>query len=380
MRFVARLVLPFLALPRPAACRAPGPSLALGTASALPASQPALALPYDSMASRIVGALQVSAGERVLLRVDPATMAPLAPAVRSRLEARGAVVDALPYGPAPDLDARLARTDIYVWLPTRVATPVDQGRALERWLDNGPGRELHFHWVEGARNVDGTLARHTPAYDRVYLDALDIDYRDLAARMDRAIARLRAGEVRVTTPHGTDIRFVVGDRPFNKQDGDGSQSRARAGRIRIDRHIELPAGVIRVAPLEESVTGIMVVPSAQFGPTLAQDVRLEFEKGVVVTARARTGVEAVKAFIASDPAAARYRELGLGFNPRLVVPPGESALPYYGYGSGVVRMSLGDNTELGGAVRGGVVRWLFFPDATVRVGSDVIVRDGQLQF
>src|SRR5687768_8320627 len=147
MHFVARLALPLLILPLPAACRAPSPSLALGTASALPASQPAHALPYDSMASRIVGALQVSAGERVLLRVDSATMAPLAPAVRSLLEARGAIVDALPYGPAPDFDAQLARTDIYVWLPTRVATPADQSRALERWLDNGQGREVHFHWV-----------------------------------------------------------------------------------------------------------------------------------------------------------------------------------------------------------------------------------------
>src|SRR5687767_12654458 len=186
MRFVARLALPLLMLPLPAACRAPGPSLAVGTASALPASQPAHALPYDSMASRIVDALQVSAGERVLLRVDPATMPRLALVVRSLLEARGASVDALPYGPAPDLDARLARTDIYVWLPTRVATPADQAQALERWLDNGPGRELHFHWVEGARNIDGTLAPHTPAYDRVYLDALDIDYRALGTRMDRA--------------------------------------------------------------------------------------------------------------------------------------------------------------------------------------------------
>jgi hypothetical protein len=28
-------------------------------------------------------------------------------------------------------------------------------------------------------------------------------------------------------------------------------------------------------------------------------------------------------------------------------------------------MSLGDNSELGGAVKGGGVRWLFFPDANV---------------
>jgi leucyl aminopeptidase (aminopeptidase T) len=197
--------------------------------------------------------------------------------------------------------------------------------------------------------------------------------------MDRAIQRLRAGEIRVTTPGGTDIRFRVGDRPFNKQDGDGSKARAAKGRIRIDRHIELPAGLLRVAPLEDTVTGTIVIPSARFGSERVVDIRLDFEKGVVTGARARSGNEALQAFLKSDPAASRFREFCLGFNPRLVVPAGESALPYYGYGSGVVRMSLGDNTELGGNVRGGVVRWLFFPDATVRVGDEVILRDGKRQ-
>ncbi len=42
-------------------------------------------------------------------------------------------------------------------------------------------------------------------------------------------------------------------------------------------------------------------------------------------------------------------------------------------------MSLGDNEELGGTVRGGYRRWLFFPDATVEVGGTVLVRDGTLQ-
>jgi hypothetical protein len=99
---------------------------------------------------------------------------------------------------------------------------------------------------------------------------------------------------------------------------------------------------------------------------------------VVVRVRSKSGQEAVESFLKSDPAAARFREFCLGFNPKLVVPAGETALPYYGYGSGVVRMSLGDNTELGGAVRGGVVRWLFFPDATVRSGADVLVEGGRL--
>jgi hypothetical protein len=340
----------------------------------------AQSLPYEAMAARIVAALQTTPGERILLRVDPNTMAALPPIVRKQLEARGAVVDMIPYGPVADFEARLAKTDVYVWLPApSSATPGDQALMLQRWIDNGPGREVHFHWVDGTRDVDGLPATHTPAYDRVYVDALDIDYQQLAQRMDRAVARLRAGEVRVTSPAGTDVRFRVGDRPFNKQDGDASKARAAAGRIRIDRHVELPAGILRVAPIESSINGVIFLPSARFGNERATDVRLEFKNGFVTSARASAGNEALQAFLESDPAASRFREFCLGFNPRLVVPPGESALPYYGYGAGVVRMSLGDNTELGGSVRGGLVRWLFFPDTTVRVGDDVIVLDGKLK-
>ena len=41
-------------------------------------------------------------------------------------------------------------------------------------------------------------------------------------------------------------------------------------------------------------------------------------------------------------------------------------------------MSFGDNSELGGSVRGGGVRWLFFPDATVLVGGEPLVDRGRL--
>src|SRR5688500_3979669 len=177
----------------------------------------AQSLPYESMAERIVTALQVTRGERVLLRVDPNNLAALAPLVRAALQERGAVVDILPYGPAPDFEARLARTDVYVWLPApATATPADQALALQRWIDNGEGRELHFHWIDGTRDVDGLPAKHTPAYDRVYVEALELDYKQLAGRMDQAIKRFRSGEVRVTTRSGVDIRRRVGARSLDR--------------------------------------------------------------------------------------------------------------------------------------------------------------------
>jgi hypothetical protein len=337
-------------------------------------------LPYDAMAARVVSALKVAPRERVMLRLNPAVMPELEPAVRRALERAGAAVDTVKGEAVDGFEQRLAQADIYVWLPgaSMVTTP-EQRFALARWVDAGGGRrELHFHWSEGTLGRDGEPIPHTAVHDRLYLDALNIEYAALGQRMDHAIALLRSGEVRVTTPAGTDIRFRVGDRPFNKQDGDGSRPRAERGRIRIDRHIELPAGVLRVAPVEESVSGTMVLPALRRPDTTAAGVRLEFERGRIVRFDAQEGRAALDAIFNKSDAASRFREFCLGFNPKLQPPPGETTIPYYGYGDGVVRMSLGDNEELGGAVRGGFVWWLFFVDATVEVNGQTLVRSGRL--
>jgi hypothetical protein len=152
----------------------------------------------------------------------------------------------------------------------------------------------------------------------------------------------------------------------------------RAARVRIDREIELPAGVIRVAPIEESVNGVIAIPWARFGDAEARGVRLEIQAGRVTAVRAASGEAAVKAALAV-PGMMQFREFGLGFNPKLVQPVTDRWLPYYGYGAGVVRLSLGDNSELGGAVRGDGARWFFFPDATVTVGGEVLVEAGRLR-
>jgi hypothetical protein len=372
-----------------------GSTLVMALASSYLAAQQ---LPYDKMAARIAAAVKVTPGESVILRLNPDVMPALEPAVRGALERAGAKVETIS-GSEPDnrgagapgesnrgagapgesFDKRLAGADVYVWLPGASGVTGEADRkALTKWVDGGGSRrEQHFHWLEGTLLDNGLPARHTEAYDRLYFDALDIDYVALAARMDRAIALLRSGEARVTTPAGTDIRFRVGERPFNKQDGDGSRERVAKAQMRIDRHIELPAGALRVAPLESSVAGKMIIESFPIGDVRARGVVLTFDGGRVVTATAREGLDSVKKLLAT-PGASEFREFGLGFNPKLFPPPGDSTVPYYGYGDGVVRMSLGDNEELGGNVRGGFVRWIFFTDATVAVNGEALVRNGRL--
>jgi hypothetical protein len=111
---------------------------------------------------------------------------------------------------------------------------------------------------------------------------------------------------------------------------------------------------------------------------VAKGVVLQLDNGRITRIRAKEGQEAVdQALAAGGEAAYRFREFALGFNPKLSESEGP-LIPYYGYGAGVVRLSLGDNEELGGNVRGAFVRWFFFPDATVHVDFRYLVRDGKL--
>jgi|GEM_PF-85207 len=328
------------------------------------------ALDYDHMAQKIVEALKPGRGERVLFGGDPDYFQELSDALRKRLKEAGAVE-------TRDLNS----AEIYLWLPLgRRKISADERKALENWLEHGgTRREIHFHWAEGSVEADGLPGAHSAVLDRAYQNALDIDYPALSAAQDRAIKLLRSGTVRVRTPAGTDISFRVGNRSFNKQDGNASGRRARAARVRVDREIELPAGVLRVAPVEESVTGHLVIPSARFPKGIVRNLKLEFREGELTGISADENMEAAdEAIRAGGDAARSFREFALGFNPKLENSLNSSTLAYYGYGAGVVRMSLGDNTELGGQVSGDFVRWLFLLDATVEVNGQILTNHGKL--
>jgi hypothetical protein len=107
---------------------------------------------------------------------------------------------------------------------------------------------------------------------------------------------------------------------------------------------------------------------------------MHFARGKMTSFEAKSGRTGVEKELASAGEAGRsFREFALGFNPLLAITRSEPRwIPYYGYGAGVVRLSLGDNTELGGTVSGGYVRWNFFTDATVKVGDEVWVVEGRM--
>ena len=362
--------------------RSLGLALVASTVAAIsaPAQEKAGDLPYPAMAARIVSALQPAAGERAILRTDSIAMPGLIEPLRAALEQAGVEVSVLGFGPGADLVGELGRSSIYLYLPLAPETTVPPSEAalLGKWLDSGKGREIHFHWTGITTATDGLAIAVPPDFDRLHLAALDANEGTLRHRLTRASELLRGREIRVATPAGTDLRFRIGGRSICLQDGNAAQAAIAGKPLRVDKEIELPAGVLRVAPLEETVSGTMVIPMLRVGNDTARMVQLDFAGGRVTDVRAEAGAEAVRALLAKSPALARFRELGIGFNPALAVPSNQPAIPYAGYGAGMVRLSLGDNTELGGQVSGGDVRWLFFPDATVTAGPAILVAGGRL--
>ena len=358
-------------------------------------------LKWAALAQKLVERLDIQKDEKVLLVAYPGLFDEIIPHLRYEIMKRGGVdlgvMDVL-QKPLPetwdktvlqqaDNQARealrnmLQSVDASIMLPGALpSNPVYA--AIQDLLREGRGRTVHFHWLAAgsALAIPGQPLPTPELIDATYQNAiLQADYEQIRQAQLDFIEAMRQAEVRVTTPAGTDLRFRVGDRPVNIQDGDASAARMKSAKILIDREIELPCGAIRVAPLEQTVNGVIAFPPSQWDGRPVTGLKLRFSEGRIVHLEAESGIEFVEAEMQrGGDAAKQLREFALGFNPLLAVPDKNPWIPYYGYGSGVVRLSLGDNSELGGKVSGGYVRWNFFADATVTVGDRVWVKDGKL--
>jgi leucyl aminopeptidase (aminopeptidase T) len=381
-------------------------TLALAGTATL-AGQPRLTIDYSAMAKRLVQQLALKPGEKVMSIAHPGVFEDLLPYLRYEVMRAGGidlgVVDVL-REPVPETfepqvlvkGAREARAhykamfrdvDAAIMMPG-ATTAHPAYLAMQDWLkddltERRGRRTIHFHWIENgsAYPIAGQPMPSRAAMDANYQRALlETDYKALGAIERRFADAIKAGETHITSASGTDLRFRAGDRPANLQDGDASAARAAQGKVLVDKEIELPAGAVRVAPLEETVEGVIAFPPSQWDGRPVEGLKLRFSKGRVVEVTATSGRDAVEAEMSKAGDAGRaFREIGLGLNPLLAVPERAPWIPYYGYGAGVVRLSLGDNTELGGKVGGGYVRWNFFTDLTVTVGGTVWVRNGKLQ-
>ncbi len=360
-------------------------------------------VPYDYQTdwSRIAKlivrrSLQTQPGERVLIHADPTYFPALTEQVRIEVNRAGAVELATAMLHPPGLervrrelrrreDAELRAmedramtalfdlADIYIWLPTSWAYNVGQ---TEKILETWRGRSIHFHWIMDP--VDPTLFR---VLSQTYDDALDIDYAALTAHQRRVVEVLRNGTIEITDQRGTSLRFELHDAHFHLGNGDASkafiESYARRGSAR-DREVELPCGAVRTVDISNA-EGLVVTAPEVFAGRQVGSLRAEFQANRITRLTSEHHHAYVQAVWGAETGDKdRIGEFNLGVNPKLTMLPGISYVPYYGYGAGIIRLSLGDNAESGGTNRSSYHQWLFLTDATVKASGRPVVEHGRL--
>ncbi|MFQ5816735.1 MAG: prolyl oligopeptidase family serine peptidase [Terriglobia bacterium] len=350
---------------------------------------------FEKLARTICDRLGLEPGERVLLHSDPSYYPELTEALRQEIHRRGAIQVAHLTFARPEL-ARLRESenlrqdkdyavredeivrqlfevsDVYVWLPMRALT--GQLRT-ERFLENWKGRAIHFHWVFDPDNLAADLVAQLV---ELYEHAVEVDPAVLAATQDTLISRLRAGTIRITTPAGTDLTLSVAGRRFHNNDGIATKERVATARSVRDREIELPAGALRVIPLEDSATGTLVAPEIAAGGKMFKHLRLAFTAGRLSDASGPEAQDFLERWRNETGDRDRIGELVFGTNPKLTRIAGSDFLPYFGYGAGVVRVVLGDNWESGGRNRSSFHAWVMLGDATVEAGGMKVIERGRL--
>ena len=370
---------------------------------------------FEALAGRIVQQLALEPGERVIAVGHPGIFEDIVPHLRYHIMAAGGIdlgmIDILKTPYRQDWDQAVIRsgfeasTAAYVELLEDVdaaimlpgANPVHPAyKAMQRLLveRGGPRRTIHFHWTDaysssgntygltGVTVLPGHAVPPMQVIDRTYQNAvLNTDLVALAQAIAAFAKALRDAEVRVTSPAGTDIRFRVGNRDIIEQNGNASAARMRAGAPFLTREVEIPAGAVRVAPVESSVTGKVVYPLSAWNGHTVTNATLTFAAGVLADASADNGQTHLVAELAAAPKETmRFGQFALGFNPLLALSEdGAAWIPYFGYGAGIVRLGIGNNQELGGAVAGRYFRWRdLLIDATVTLDGTVWVKDGRL--
>ena len=269
--------------------------------------------------------------------------------------------------------------DAAIMLPG--ATPAHPAyAAMQDWLkddltEHRGRRTIHFHWVENgsAYEIPGQPLPLRSAIDALYQRVLlQTNYTGRSPTRQRGVCR-RAPKRRrppdIAERNGPASSESAIDRSTFRT-ATHRKPAPPAGSCSSTRRSNCPPASSASRRSRRASEGTVAFPTSQWDGRIVEGLKLKFARGRVTEVTATVGKEAVEAEMSRAGQAGRaFREFALGLNPLLAVPDRNPWIPYYGYGSGVVRLSLGDNSELGGQVGGGYVRWNFFTDVKVVIGS-----------
>jgi len=275
----------------------------------------------------------------------------------------------------------------YVWLGG-VMDPSGMKRVPpSKWAALFEGEEAHYrkNLEKKQKSVGVALAQVTKARAKTYgfnyaawkkalEQAITVDYGEMTKIGTILSGLLRQpAEVRVTADNGTDLSFrLAGEarRPY-VDDGVISDEDIAAG----NTNTSLPAGAVRIAPVEDSAKGTFVsdVKIPQIG-LLIEGLSWTFDQGRVVDFTAKRNLRGAQVNYAQATGAKdMFGWFGLGINKKL--KPGYLTS---GYTRGSVTIGIGDNRTYEGRNESTYGFEGYLGTATVTLDGKPIVESGRL--
>lgn len=262
------------------------------------------------------------------------------------------------------------RESVSVWLDTRY----DRTKYAREWAILAKAHRvkmLGFEATLATPERAKSLGLNYGEWSEVMFQGCMADYKEIARR-GKSLAGLLSGKgnVRVTTPSGTQLTLALDRRPLEISDGIATDEMAENGRITF-----LPAGALEVSVDEDSAEGRIVYDApVRLGNEVIENLVIEMKNGRIYRFNATRGVKVLEGYMKKGGRdAGRFAFFGLGLNPNL----------RYGFTQddkvlGGVTLGFGSNEVMGGKNVANEQWWASIANATVTVDGMAIADRGKL--
>lgn len=361
------------------------------------------------IAKRVVEMLKPTAGERAILVHDPTYYPELTQLIYTELSGAGVhPIVALTFEPPETTGAGVAnpieaarvlatdparakkreaevvamllpmfeRADIFFWLPARNSWP---DLRWERLVGATRARGIHFHWISApdSRNSE-ELQMLTRSTNVLFSTLITRCFRknkinsSTHCKARTYVSRFR--KARTCECECRTAQYFTRTMAICHSSARGRLDQSGTGRWKF------PSGHFASSQIPSLLKG-GCTSSCPTRHGIAEGVSIQFEQGRAVRIAARkneAGFRAEWDGVGGD--IDKVGEIVIGTNPLLIGTPPSGELPYFGYGAGYLRVSLGENWESGGTNRSPLSRplWFLLEQATLETGSRSLIRAGQL--
>jgi leucyl aminopeptidase (aminopeptidase T) len=212
---------------------------------------------------------------------------------------------------------------------------------------------------------------------RQFWTAVAADASQLAATGARIREALRTGgEIHVTHPNGTDLRFGLDTREVFVNDGALSDADVAAGGTNVWKY--RPAGEVYVRVAPGSANGRVVADRVDYQGRPVTGLTIDLAAGRITSINAASGGESLLA--AYNSASGDGRELlsilDVGINPALSAGPDSKTRTWVP--AGMVNLTFGTDVWANGTNRAAFSLTTFLTGTTLTVGDRTLVQNGAL--